>query len=307
MRTTLLSVSLIACVSMLVSSSAWAEAPSVVPVLRTASGADSPVLRLDAALFLDVADRLSRHTPRASGATGWAALPLTQHLQLAAVAKPIVPSHYAWVERDTRAFWYSAGAGGLLSLGIHVLGGIPAVAFGATWLGVLSSLGSPAALAVGLGLFSAYVVAEAAASSLVATLVFNSLSSVYEGHFSSAFFGHLLGVGAATAIGAVTFGGGMVLFHGLGVLTEFTGSAGLTGVQIFSLLGALPAVIVVGAALVVLPAVASSYALAAGATARPGYEIDEQWLKPTQASRVFDPTRAAQMASTASMVTLPLP
>jgi hypothetical protein len=290
--------------------SVWAAAPRTLPLLQRAGGTDGHALRLDADLCVDVADRLLRHAPRvphAGEATEWAALPLSSHLELAASAAPRVPSQFAWVERDTRAFWYSAGAGGLLSLGIHLFGGIPAVVFGATWLGVLASSGSPATLAIGLGLFSAYVVAEAAASSLVATLVFNSLSSVYEGHFSSAFFGHLLGVGAATAIGAVTFGGGMVLFHGLGVLTEFTGSAGVSGIQVFSLLGALPAVVVVGAALVVLPAVASSYALAAGATARPGYEIDEQWQRPAQAGRVFDPTRAAQMASVASMVTLPLP
>ncbi len=264
-------------------------------------------LQLDHELFVAVADEVLRRGTATSAVREWAALPLAPHLDTLVAATPSVPAHYAWVERDTRSFWYSAGAGGLASLGVHLLVGIPVTVIGGTWVGSLAAAGTPAAVAVALGLFCAYAVAEAAVSSAVATLVFDSLSSTYESHFASGFFGHLAGTGAAVAVAALTLGGGVLLFHGLGVLSEFTGSAGFSTIGVFSLLGAMPAVLIVGAALVALPAVASSYALAVGATAKSGYEIDEDWQRPTQEGRVFDPARARQFSVAAPMVTMHLP
>lgn len=218
-----------------------------------------------------------------------------------------LPADYAWVERDTRAFWYAAGAAAVTSLGAHVLIGIPVLVLSA---GILGSLGGGGALPVitlvaALGIGGAYAFAESLVAALAATLVFNGMSEIYEGDYLTALMAHFTGNLVSTAVTSLTFGGGLLLFHGVGQLAEFTGQAGLTTLQIFSFLGAMPAVVIAGIALIAVPALVSAWALASSAHPRPGYEIDEDWQKPT--AQALPPSRepAAQYAIAVPLPALP--
>lgn len=266
----------------------------------------SSTLRLDTSLLIEVAGIVDQaQRPMAT----LASLPLTPVLDaLAAGRAPTVPAHYAWVERDTRAFWYAAGASAVTTLGVHILGGLPTLVFGGTVVqGMLSSgLGFPTVTAVALGLFLTYTAAESAVTALVATHVFNSLSTTYEAHYLSGFLAHFAGGVASTAVTMLTFGGGLLLFHGVGLLSEFTGSAGISSLQIFSFLGAMPAVVVAGTALIAVPALATAWALAAGATPRAGYAIDEQWQSPVVEGAI-DPTRTIGAVAVQRPMTFALP
>lgn len=269
-----------------------------------AAASSSTALRLDGALMLEVAGLTDSLGRPAGLATALPTLPVVEAL---ASSAPTVPAHYAWIERDTRAFWYAAGAGAATTLGIHILGGLPTLAIGGAWVASLVSAGLPTAVAVALGLFVTYTAAEAAISALVSTLVFNALSTTYEASYLSGFLGHFAGGVAATAVTTLTFGGGLLLLHGAGVLTEFTGGAGLASLGIFSFLGAMPAVVIAGTALVAVPAVATAWALAAGAAPKPGYAIDEHWRQPGLQSRSDDPARARQLGTVAVAMPLAVP
>lgn len=218
-----------------------------------------------------------------------AVLPMLQALP--AVEHPSVPAHYAWVERDTRSFWYSAGAGAVTTLGTHILVGLPTLFISAGLIGPMMNDGSPAALAVGVGIFTAYTLLESGLSSLVAMLVFDSMSETYESRYLTGFLGHFGGAVLSTAVTTLTFGFGLLALHGSTVLSDFTGNAGFQALSIFSVLGAMPAVVIAGTALIAVPALTTSWALSAGAVARPGYEIDPRWRIPTVAERTEDPTR----------------
>ena len=244
-------------------------------------------LHVDVAVIADAAvlvDRLHLVGP----------LPLAPFTDaLAWSAPPSIPAHYAWVERDTRAFWYAAGAGAVTTLGTHVLAGIPTLALAGNVISLmLANGGLVGALAATAGFFMAYSAAEAALSTLVAMLVFDGLSDTYESHFMSGFAGHLVGAIASTAVTTLTLGGGMLLFHGVGLLRDFTGGAGFQSLSVFSLLGAMPAVVIAGIALIAVPALATAWALSAGASAKPGFAIDEHWASPTVSERLEDPSHA---------------
>jgi hypothetical protein len=62
--------------------------------------------------------------------------------------------------------------------------------------------------------------------------------------------------------------------------------------SVFSLLGAMPAVVIAGIALIAVPALATAWALSAGASAKPGFAIDEHWASPTVSERLEDPSHA---------------
>ncbi len=229
---------------------------------------------------------------------------------LSAKTKPSVPPHYAWIERDTRAFWYAAGAGAVTTLGTHVLAGLPTLAIGGGVVAQMLSAGNVGlvgATATALGLFIVYTAAESAVSALVATLVFDSISETYESRFSSAFFGHFAGGLAGTAGTTLTFGGGLLLVHGMGLLAEFTGGAGIEAITVFSFLGAMPAVVIAGTALIAVPALASAWAIAAGASPKDGYAIDVDWQRPSLDSSAFDPARRERSVAVAMPLQMALP
>jgi hypothetical protein len=71
----------------------------------------------------------------------------------------------------------------------------------------------------------------------------------------------------------------------------------------------MPAVVIAGTALVAIPAIATAWALAAGAAPKDGYAIDDNWQRPGLESRAFDPERARQLGSVvvAMPITVPLP
>ena len=198
----------------------------------------------------------------------------------------VVAPRYQWVVDDGRALWYSAGASAVVALGTHVLVGLPTTVITLMSLSALAS-GSPAMIVpVLLGVGAAYFVGEAAVAAAAGWLVFNGASDVYEGNFLSAYGAHLGGAVAGVSVSALTFGIGGLLFGGLGALAEFTGSAGVTAIGVFSVLGSLPAVVIGGIALVGVPALFGAWALAATASPKEGYAIDPAWRAPPPAAPV---------------------
>ncbi|MCC7110712.1 MAG: hypothetical protein IT382_15570 [Deltaproteobacteria bacterium] len=198
----------------------------------------------------------------------------------------VVAPRYQWVVDDGRALWYSAGASAVVALGTHVLVGLPTTVITLMSLAALTS-GSPAMIVpVLLGVGAAYFVGEAAVAAAAGWLVFNGASDVYEGNFLSAYGAHLGGAVAGVSVSALTFGIGGLLFGGLGALAEFTGSAGVTAIGVFSVLGSLPAVVIGGIALVGVPALFGAWALAATAGPKEGYAIDPAWRAPPPAAPV---------------------
>jgi hypothetical protein len=214
----------------------------------------------------------------------------------------IVPQRYSWVVDDGRAFWYSAGASAVVALGTHVLVGLPVTVM--TVVGISTYLPTATAVLVPVlvGVGAVYFLGEAALSAAAATMVFNGASDVYQTNYLTALAAHVGGAVLGAGVSALTFGIGGALYGGLGALAEFTGSAGLNAVAVFSLLGSLPAVVIGGIALVGVPAVIGAWALAVTATAKDGYAIDPHWrrLPPTAAASPGD-------APTLTIATLALP
>ncbi len=224
-------------------------------------------------------------------------------------APPTLPSVYAWVERDTRAFWYSAGASAVTSLGAHVLVGLPVAAVTAAGMGGLAAsngiFGQALAMGLAFGVGGTYALAVSLLSSFAALTVFNGMSEFYEGRFVPALGAHFAGLLASSAVTALTFGGGLLMFHGAGQLAVFTGSAGLQTLAIFSFLGAMPAIVIAGIALVAVPALVTSWALSVSASPREGYAIDPAWLTSTSTTTAPTATSTRETAHYAMAVALP--
>ncbi len=251
------------------------------------------LLRLDSVAILDAVSVVAALSPT---------LPLDL---LAARAAPVqLPADYAWIERDTRAFWYSAGAAAVTSLGTHVLVGIPSLVVLGAGVAGIAATAPITALALSVGILGLYAFGESLLSSLAGYIVFNGMSETYQGNYLTCLLAHFGGNLASTAVTTLTFGGGALLFHGMGLLAEFTGGAGIGTVSIFSFLGAMPAIVIAGIAVIAVPALAASWALAVSATPRAGYEIDDQWLAPPPASAERTKHRDPVVVG---LLTLPLP
>ncbi len=263
-------------------------------------------LRLDLEVIADAAGLVAAiRAPALKMTAGVGAiLPMLQGLPSA--PHEALPAHYAWVERDTRSFWFSAGAGAVTTLGTHIIVGLPSLFFASSALGPMLDAGSPGAFAAGIGLFTAYTLLESGLSSLVAMLVFDSMSETYESRYLTGFFGHFAGAMASTAVTSLTVGFGLLALHGSLRLADFTGGAGYRNLEIFSLLGAMPAVVMAATALIAVPAMTTSWALSAGATARPGYIIDDRWREPTVAERSEDPSRRRRDEDRVATIGLPI-
>ena len=139
------------------------------------------------------------------------------------------------------------------------------------------------------------MVAESALASLAAMLVFNSVSKVYDGNYLVVFAAHVAGAGLGAAVSVMPFAMGTMLITGMTSLAEFTGGAGSAAIFVFSVLGALPAVVIGGIALVGVPAIVGAWAMSVSATTKPGFTIDPRWRDPT-------PVQGAA----APLVTIPL-
>ncbi len=212
------------------------------------------------------------------------ALPVAEHL--ASYEAPQLPSRYAWVERDTRAFWYSAGAGAVTTLGTHLLIGTPTLAISSSLLVGVS--GAPLLAAV-LGIYVGYTAVESLLSGLVAGLVFDSMAQTYRSNFLTGAMAHMAGSMLSTTVVSLIGGFGLLVFHGTTLLTPFTAGAGIGGLGVLTLLGALPAVVVAATAVIAIPALVTSWALSASAQPREGYMIDQNWQAIEQ--HTDDPTR----------------
>ena len=130
-------------------------------------------------------------------------------------------------------------------------------------------------------------------------LVFNSVSKVYDGNYLVVFAAHVAGAGLGAAVSVMPFAMGTMLYAATkspdGYLAEFTGGAGSAAIFVFSVLGALPAVVIGGIALVGVPAIVGAWAMSVSATTKPGFTIDPRWRDPT-------PVQGAA----APLVTIPL-
>lgn len=207
-------------------------------------------------------------------------VPLMPLSPAAATPSIVLPPRYSFALDDGRAFWFAAGASSVVALGTHVLVGIPTFAIGATAASGAAASSPAAQVPLILGLSGAYVLAESALASLAAMLVFNSVSKVYDGNYLVAFTAHVAGTALGAAVSVLPFVTGTMLVTGMGSLAEFTGGAGSAAVIVFSILGALPAVVIGGIALVGVPAIIGAWAMSVSATTKPGFTIDPRWRDP---------------------------
>jgi hypothetical protein len=265
-------------------------------------------LRLDP-VVVDVARLVDSVVHGGSGATGPGllapgGLPFLDGVAVRAPAATLPPD-YAWVERDTRAFWFSAGTGAAATLATHVFVGLPALAFGGSLLNAFARTAPVATLALGLGGLTTYFMVESLLSAFVAQLVFDGTSETYQGRYVPALLAHFAGNVVATAVTTLTFGGGVLLLHGMGTLAGFTAAGGTTALALFSVLGAMPAVVIAAVATVAVPALVTSWALAVTALPRPGFAIDEDWQSPT--ARAAPPEEPRRVAAVTPLWTAALP
>lgn len=179
---------------------------------------------------------------------------------------------------ESRAFWLTAGASAVTSLGARVLLILPA------WLGIgfaqaaaTSLLGPVASLVLILGVVGAYTFAESALAAFASTLVFDNASSTYTSSFPASFAGHLMGNTLAAGVLWLSVGFGGMLLFGLDALSAFTTGAIFGALGVFSVLGAMPVFVVAFLASVALPAVFGTWATATTARAREGFVIDPTW------------------------------
>ena len=219
----------------------------------------------------------------------------------------IVPPRYGWVLDDGRPFWYAAGASAVVALGTHVLVGIPVMVFTVMLSGSLLTTAPAAFLPVLLGVGAIYLLGQSALSSGAAALAFNATGDIYQGNYVSALAAHVAGTILGAGVSGLTFGIGALLYGGLMSLAEFTGQAGIQAIAVFSLLGALPAVVVGGIALVGVPAVIGAWALASSATAKEGYAIDPGWRSPLPVAPAAPIARGDTQALPLAAFALPAP
>ncbi len=265
--------------------------------------------------FADAAHAFSLDVPRLqvpsleppSGAVADALLDGTPRDLFLSTTTVSVPSRYSWVLDDARPFWYAAGASAVVALGTHVLVVLPALVFSSVVLGPIAFSAPAAYLPILLGAGGVYLLAQSALAAGAAVFAFGSTSDIYEGNYLAAVAGHVGGVVLGAGVSGLTFGLGGLLFGGLNLIAEFTGSAGISGVGVFSLLGALPAVVIGGIALVGVPAVFGAWALAASATAKQGYAIDPAWRKPVPSPVPAPTARHDAPALPIATVALPAP
>jgi hypothetical protein len=199
----------------------------------------------------------------------------------AATPSIIIPPRFSWVVDDGRAFWFSAGASAVVTLGTHVLVGLPTLVVTFSAAGSLAGTSPAAVVPVLLGAGATYMLVQTALASLASYLVFNGMSKVYDASYIVSLAAHIAGSFLGAGVSALVFGTGIMLIGGLTGLAEFTGSAGISAVSVFSVLGALPAVVIGGIALVGVPAIVGSWGMAVAATPKPGFAVDPSWKDPS--------------------------
>jgi hypothetical protein len=190
-----------------------------------------------------------------------------------------VPRRYSFAWDESRALWFAAGASAAVSLGAHVLIGLPSLLVAGALIAGFSAANPVVAIPLLVFAGGAYLTLHAVGTGVITALVFNGMSDVYDGSILSSIGGHFAGDMLGATLTSVMFGAGGMLLGGLGGLAGFTGSAGLQTVVVLSVLGALPAVVIAGIALVALPAVLGVWAVAVTASPAQGYATAPDWKR----------------------------
>ena len=181
------------------------------------------------------------------------------------------------VKRESRIFWYAAGASALTSLAVRVIAIIP----GMFALGAAATVGAvvgPPALIAMLGAMAiGLVTVDAAVAALATTILFDAMST----HYSSRYF----------AVFGGQFAGNVITLGTLGLLAGYAGLAvngaytleGYVGrdpgnvLLAFSIFGVMPAFVVVFLAAFIFPAAIGAWAAMVAARPREGYVVDKSW------------------------------
>jgi hypothetical protein len=219
---------------------------------------------------------------------------------------PSVPDQYAWVEDETRAFWFAVGTGAAATLGLHLLAGVPLMAGLVLPVAVGAGAASaPLGLALFLGGAVVYFAAESLLSALVSTLVFNAMSTVYDGSYIAGSVAHFAGNIAAGVVGCLLLGGAALSLHGTLLLAEFTAGAGIEALGTTLALASLPGVVAIAAAFVLAPPLLGAWALSVAASPKPGVVIDDEWLAPR--AHAIEPTSRDRLVAVLPLLRLSLP
>jgi hypothetical protein len=275
--------------------------------LATTAPADlAPELRAPTA---ERAFTLDLDAPASANESGFLLAPLASKVD--AKAKVRLP-RVSTFHDETRTFWYASGAGAVTSLAARVFVGIPGalMLFGTSATGVsnLAAAGivGPTALIVTVGAIALMTIVDAAISALASTMVFNNMSRFYKGEWLSSFLGQLTGNALSGSVFWLTFGFGGLALDGLAGLQGLLVDGVISGMQVFSILGAMPAVVISFLATLALPALMGTWSMAAVAEPRDNYKIDPTW-HPYGRRAQPSWTQDQRHAYTATTMVLPLP
>jgi hypothetical protein len=221
----------------------------------------------------------------------------------------VVPPQHMWIVEDGRPFWYAAGASSVVNLGAHVLVGLPAMGFASVAATSLNA--AAAAVPLILGVAGAYILIESALAAVASTVVFGATSTVYDGNWLVSFAAHVGGTALGLAVSAVPFGAGFMLLSGVANVADFTGGIGSSALVAFSILGAIPAVVIGGIALVAVPALVAAWATCVSATPKAGFVLESKaatGAPPSSTAPDASPRADSRaLAPTQPLLTLALP
>jgi hypothetical protein len=188
-----------------------------------------------------------------------------------------LPGRFSWLGPDTRAVSYALGTSMIVGGGVHLLIGLPAAAiyFGAFTNVLDSSLTASLAMTFGFGM--TYLVLESLVAATAATLIFNNSARAHDARFGPVFAAHVVGQMVGLLPVALMFGSGHTAWAAAVKLIAFTGGNGLGALAGTSLLAVVPAFLLSGLSMLLVPALAGAVAVAATAAVRPGFAVDPHW------------------------------
>ena len=229
----------------------------VALVTLTGTALASPLLEIDA--------------PKSSIDDGLRLLP-AKFAKLAPAKKAAIP-RVASFHDESRVFWYATGAGAATALGVRILSAIPLVALA----GASSAFVGPGVLAILGATALVLTLIETSLAAFTATAVFNNMSRYYRASYWASWIGQLGGAALSNGVMGLLFGFGHLSFLGVESLEGIVAGGILNSIQIASILGAMPAVVVAFFVSLAVPSMIGAWSMAATATTRTGFVVDEDW------------------------------